>query len=324
MPRIFYNLMTQGGVAGGVKVTLRHVEALRDLGFDAVCYMPPGSVPPAWIEHTAPIEVSPPVGPDDIVVLADDAVRGLMNMLRTDIRIVLLAQNPYLFAAISFETLNAYPDHRFPTIMAVSQPLAATIARAYPQARLEIVPCFADERLFGPAPGKGFAVAYSPRKRQVEGLAIPQLFRRIHPRHASLEWTELSGRTEREVAGAFAASALHLSLSRLESVGMTTLEAMASGCVCAGFPGVGGRIYMTPENGFWAPDEDCEAAADALAEAADLVRTGGPRFAAMVEAGQETARAWSYARFREALEQAWMRIAPQMRKSNGPLPYAAP
>ena len=116
-----------------------------------------------------------------------------------------------------------------------------------------------------------------------------------------------------------AASDHFLSLSRMESVGMTPLEAMACGCVCAGFTGVGGQDFATPENGFWVPEEDCVAAVDALAEAADLLRNGGPALERRLEAGRETARQWSYARFREALEETWMRLAPEARLRDGPL-----
>ncbi len=100
---------------------------------------------------------------------------------------------------------------------------------------------------------------------------------------------------------------------------MTTLEAMAAGCVCAGFTGVGGDEYATPDNGFWVPNEDCEAAADALALAADLSQTGGAPLRLMLEAGHETARQWSYAAFRVALEEVWMRLAPEARLREGPL-----
>lgn len=70
-----------------------------------------------------------------------------------------------------------------------------------------------------------------------------------------------------------------------------------------------------------------EAAAAALAQADDLVRSGGPRLDAMLEASRETAAQWSYARFRVALEEVWMRVAPQARVQTGPLPptsYSAP
>jgi glycosyltransferase involved in cell wall biosynthesis len=117
----------------------------------------------------------------------------------------------------------------------------------------------------------------------------------------------------------FADCELYLSLNRFESVGMTTLEAMASGCLCAGFTGVAGDEYATAQNGFWAPDDDCLAAAEALGAAADVLATGGPRLTQMPEASRETAAMWSYAAFRAALEATWMRLAPEARLRNGPL-----
>jgi glycosyltransferase involved in cell wall biosynthesis len=141
----------------------------------------------------------------------------------------------------------------------------------------------------------------------------------LHPRQADLAWRELDGATEAEVAQTFGASSVHLALPRMEAVGLPSLEAMAAGCVCTGFLGVGGAEYATPDNGVWAPEDDCEAAADALARADDLARTGGPALARMLEAARETAVAWSYARFREALETFWTRHAPDVRVKTGAL-----
>jgi hypothetical protein len=319
MPRILYNLTTQGGVSGGHKMALRHVETLRALGFDAICYLGGGSAAPAWFDHDAPIETAPKIRADDIVVIADDAKRAMEVLAASSIRTVVFAQNPYFCAARAFEALDLVPPDRFPTVMAVSENLAATMRRVYPQAKVEIVPCFADERRFGPAPSKQPGVAFAPRKRPIEAAAIRGFFRKLHAGHADLDWNELNGVSETEVAQAFGRSSLYLSLNKLESVGMTTLEAMASGCLCAGFRGVGGWTYATEDNGLWAPEDDCEAAADALATAADIARTGGPRLTHYVDAARETAERWSYARFRTALEEAWMHIAPEMRLSNAPL-----
>jgi glycosyltransferase involved in cell wall biosynthesis len=100
---------------------------------------------------------------------------------------------------------------------------------------------------------------------------------------------------------------------------MTTLEAMAAGALCAGFTGIGGLEYATPENGFWVAEDDCEAAADALAEACAIATSGGPELARRLEAGYETARQWSYAAFLRQLEETWMRLAPDARLKSGPL-----
>ena len=313
MARILFGLMSQGGIAGGHKMLFRHVEALRELGYDAAFYTNRDNQVPSWFDHGAPVEITPAIAPDDIFVVPDDAPKTMRNVLPAPFRKVILSQNPYPMAAVAFDALDLYPADKLPTFIAVSEGLASTIRRAYPGAQVEIAPCFADERLFRPGPAKRFAVAYAPRKRPLEAQAIRGLFRKLHPRHADLEWVELNGLREAEVARAMGECELFLSLNRLESVGMTTLEAMASGCLCTGFLGVGGREYARPQNGLWVDEDDCEAAADALARAADLVRARSPELEAYRAAAFATAQTWSYARFKPALEAAWSRLAPGLR-----------
>ena len=321
--RIFYLLLSQGReVQGGHKMIIRHVETLRELGFDAHVYIGQGSVAPNWLEHTAALSPAIPLSAGDIVVLPDDAREAIRVSANAPYASVLFSQNPYYFAYHSLSSLQAFSPEKFPTFLTVAPGLRRTLGRLFPDARVETVRCFADERRFQPAKTKQALVACSPRKRPIEAVAIRQMFGKLHPEHADLEWREFIDAPEHEVAQVLAQASLHLSLSRLESVGMTPLEAMAAGCVCAGFTGVGGQEYATSDNGFWVADDDCEAAADALAEAAALVRAGGPPLRRRLEAGFETARQWSYAAFRAELEQVWMRLAPDARIGDGPLAAA--
>ena len=246
-----------------------------------------------------------------------------MQALRFNIgrpeRAVVFSQGGYSLPASGADALDHHPAARFPPVITVGDLTAARIRRLYPQAQVEIIPCFADERVFRPQGHQQLAIAHTPNKRPFETAAIRGLFRRLHQRHADIEWVPLTGADETEVARTFASSALYLSLNRLESVGISTLEAMASGCICAGFLGGGGQQYGTKANGFWVTDDDCEAAADALAKAAGLVASGGPALAEMREAARITAERWSYARFRARLEEVWMRLAPEARLRHAPL-----
>jgi len=317
--RIVYFAFSDGGIQGGHKMILRHVETLRDLGFDAVGYVGAQNVVPAWFDHRAPIEVGTPVRPDDVLVVPDDATHSLSQAARLGQRTVVLSQNPFMYAIHGLRSFAAFPAEDCPPFIAVGPRLAATLRRLHPQAQIELVPCFADERIFRPSAERRRAVAFAPRKRPKEIKAIHSFFRHLYPDRSDLVWTPLAGVREPDMAHAFGASTLHLSLSRLESVGMTPLEAMAAGCVCAGFLGVGGHEFASKENGFWVADDDCEAAADALAQADDLVQSGGAPLARRLDAARETAAQWSYARFRVALEEAWMRLAPDARRRDGPL-----
>lgn len=316
MAKIYYVLWSTGGITGGLKMMIRHVETLRELGFDAYCYI--ASEEPRQVEHRAPM-VRGAVGPNDVVVIPDDANDVLRQCARKPWRPVVIAQNPYLMSALGLEGIDALATAHPLSFMGVSDGLGRTLNRLYPAATVETVRCFADERVFRPPTAKRRAIAFTPKKRPLEAGAIEGLFKRLHRGYDNFGWTRVENATERETAAAFADSAVFLSLNRLESVGMTTLEAMASGCICAGFLGVGGREYATPDNGFWVPDEDCEAAADALAEACAVALEGGPQRARRLEAGYETARQWSYAAFRRQLEETWMRIAPDARLQTTPL-----
>lgn len=316
MPKIFYVIHSSGGITGGQKMAVRHVETLRDLGFDAYCYV--ANQPPGRLSHRAPL-VNGGIAPGTMVVIPDDSADIVRQCVDKPWRTIVFAQNPYYMAIRGLEQIDILGMSPPLTFMAVGERLVATLRRLYPSAEIELVRCFADERTFRPGLPKQPSIAFTPRKRIPESEAIGALFRRLHPHHERFEWARVENASEAETAEAFRASAVFLSLSRLESVGMTTLEAMASGCVCAGFTGVGGLEYASPANGFWAPEDDCEAAADALAEACAVAAAGGPELARRIEAGYETARQWSYAAFRDQLEETWMRLAPEARLKSGPL-----
>ena len=74
---------------------------------------------------------------------------------------------------------------------------------------------------------------------------------------------------------------------------MTLLEAMASGCLAAGFHGSpGGSDSAHAANGLWAPEDDIEACTAQLARACEMVAEGGIAYEAMVARGRQTADAY--------------------------------
>jgi hypothetical protein len=69
------------------------------------------------------------------------------------------------------------------------------------------------------------------------------------------------------------------------------LEAMACGCLVAGYGGTGNfpHPYATATNGIWVPDRTIGAAAEALRAAVQVVREGGEKCNQYLEAGRQTA-----------------------------------
>ena len=304
MPRIVYCLIETQAPRGGHKVGFRHVEALNELGFNALARLPAGKPAPSWIQHRALIEIGGELQQDDILVLPEDATTLLKHYAGAPQRKVVFCQNHFAAAAQGLGLLTRDEAVAYRDYMACSRTVALWLSRFMAHDAVEVVPAFADERRFRPT-DKELAIACTPSKRPFEFAAIRTMVSRLYPGPNRWRWDALQSASEAEVARSFSRASLFLSLSRLEGLGMTTLEAMASGCVPIGFAGVGGQEYAAPTNGIWVDDDELEACADALVRAMALVDRQSAAVAQMRAAAEETAARYSHAAFVAALRDFW-------------------
>ena len=304
MARIVYLILGTGTPRGGHKVALRHVEALRRMGFDAVAWLPESAPLPSWLDHDAAAQSGGPFRDDDVLVFPEDASSAMRQFAPLPQRKVVFCQNHFYAASQGVGLLPQEEALRFGDYMACSETTAQWLARFMPHHAIEIVPAFADERLFAPAP-KDLSIACSPGKRPLEFRAIQTILRRIHTGRAPWRWAVIQDKSEAEVAAIMGQATLFLSLSRLEGLGMTTLEAMASGCVVVGFTGMGGLEYATATNGLWVGEDDLVACAEQLSRAMTWVEARQPAVGHMQAAARRTAAGYSHARFMSALEAFW-------------------
>lgn len=305
MSRIVYVAPRPGSNTGGNKIIFRHVEALQALGYDAVVRSPAPLAPPTWFSHTAAMEdTSRPIDDDDILVIAEDAQIVLSRCAKRPNRKVIFCQNTYAMAGNGFASLPNDVRANYRTFMACNTGVAGFIARYFDYETISVVPAFADDRIFRPAP-KGPVIACTPRKRPAEYKAIRYMFARLYTGPTLWTWEALETATEFDTAAAMGRASLFLSLARMEAHSITILEAMASQCLIAGFTGIGPREYTTPINGFWVDEDDCEAAAVALVQAAILADRGGGPAALMRHSAGATAARWTHAGFVETLSSFW-------------------
>ena len=107
-------------------------------------------------------------------------------------------------------------------------------------------------------------VAFAPHKRPLEAAFIRDLFRAGGRENRQIPWIEIAKMNESQVAAVLGESAIYLSLCRLEAFAQSILEAMACGCILAGFTGIGAREYTTARNGFWTEEDDCAGCVEQL------------------------------------------------------------
>lgn len=294
-PRIVYLTYPATEVAGGIKIAFRHVESLRAAGFDAATASH-GAKKPGWFETSAPIlDLDTQLPDDDILVFPENNYGFLRQYSSRLNRKLVFCQNQYyvLSGLGGPGGQRDYADFGVTGIMSSSRSVAEFCRLRFPKMPSALVPVGINQSLFTAIGKKKLQIAFVPRKRQMEAGFIWDLFRAKNPEYADVPWRVLHSMPERQVAVILSESAVSLALCRYESLGMTILESMLSGCVTAGFTGFGAREFTTAQNGFWAEEDDCIQCADLLGRAVRLAATGGPDYTKMLGAARESAAYYS-------------------------------
>jgi glycosyltransferase involved in cell wall biosynthesis len=304
MARIVYLSWPAKEITGGIKMIFRHAEVLREAGFSASVATPDGE-PPTWFETTAPlIPFKQLVANADILVFPENHAGFFKEFASWSNRKVVFCQNQFQVHR-GLADRQDYADFGVSAIICPSQEVASFCRRRFPDLPVVIVPYPVDRALFRPREPKHIQIAFMPRKRASEAAFIRDLFRAENPAFRAVPWVEITKVSEKQVAQTLGESSVYLSLSRFEAFGLSTLEALSSGCIVAGFTGIGGREYATSKNGFWAPEDDCVVAVEQLVRAVRLSMEGGDRYRDMVESAGATADYYSPARFRERVTTCW-------------------
>lgn len=304
-PRIIYLSWPAKEITGGIKLVFRHVEILREVGFEAIVATPDGQ-PPQWFETTAPMtDLSTPIRDDDVLVFPENHHGMLERFSGRPNRKVVFCQNPFM-AFRGLGGKESYADFGVSAILAVSRQTVEFCRQRFPALPAEYVPGFVDRRLFVFQPQKRLQIALAPGKRPHETGFIRDLFCAKHVEFRNVPWVELAGMAEQKVAEILKHSAIYLALSRFEALPLSILEAFACGCVVAGFTGFGAREYTTASNGFWAAEEDdCLDCVAQLARAVHLASTGGSLHSDMLGAAHHVANYYSRERAARRLIGFW-------------------
>lgn len=305
--RIVFLCPPGGKINGGIKYIFRMAEALIAAGFDAVVYEKDAAIP-AWFASSAPLIGGDSIGPraGEILVLPEDQPDLLRMVANWPQRKIIYCQN-HFYAAIGALGCASFADYGVTDILCSSQTIMAYCRERHPGVTLHYVPCAVDPQRFAPRSKQPY-IAFIPRKRPVEAIYLRDLFNHSYPAWRQIGWQEIGNASEDAVAAALGDAAVFLSLSRLDGFGLTPLEAMAAGCVVAGFTGIGGQDYATPQNGFWAAEDDFPGCLKALGQALTLWQQGGAALTAYHAATATTTSRYTPEIFTMAVKQAWTSI----------------
>jgi hypothetical protein len=304
-PNAIYFPFTKPPVTGGDFVACDHIAELMRLGFDAKALYLAGDEGLAQFPVPVLRGLDLEIHDGDMFVIGEIYRDVFENLRGMNCQVVMLNQNPF-YSYVGFDSvaaLNAYP---LAFIVTPSDVAAKRLRDAGVRHAIHTIRPALPE-MFKPGPKK-LQIAYSPSKRQEEAHYIRWAFAGAAPEFARVPWIALDGLTRPECARILSSSAIYAAFPQLESLGLMSLEAMASGCHVTGYTAIGGEEYAAKENGDWIKDGDHASfiAALKLACANFASQAADPKPAAALK----TASEYSLENFRTRVAEVYRLVPP--------------
>ena len=245
------------GTIGGVKIHYQMVDALNAGGRPAfVVHGKPG-FRCTWFANQTPVVSAGSVDlrSGDVVVVPEEWVAHIPKM-PADVTKVIFNQNVYttfLWGDPWPRVRDVYSREDIGRVVVVSGDNLEYIGYAFPAVPTAVVQYLIDPARFHAGRSKTRSIAYMPRKRRDEATEVLAL---LGVRGALDGWevVPIAGRSEAETAEILQRASVFLSFSLREGFGLPPAEALACGCVVAGFHGFGGRD-ISP-HALWVSDGD--------------------------------------------------------------------
>lgn len=246
--QVLYASFATRDLSGGVAVHLHHIAMLRAAGVDAALWLPqPGT--PAWMGEVPVVAgATLEVGADDLVVLPEAPVVAGVDPA-PGARKIIFNQNHFYTYATWDAPLDVYPGWSpAPAVWAVSEESAQVLRALNPALPVTVVPPPVDPAVFAPAARKS-GVALLGKKRPHEAVLLRRLLE-ADPRVPYGAVHVLVDVGREEVVRVLAEAAVFVALSHTDSFGLPVAEALASGCLVAGYDG-GGGVALFDAPGAW-------------------------------------------------------------------------
>jgi glycosyltransferase involved in cell wall biosynthesis len=207
-------------------------------------------------------EVKSGLSKNDIVVVPE--YLALIKDQFLPARSFLFVQNyPHLYPDHAELAGKSYVEFGYEQVLYCSTFLKTKLNREPPE-NIWHIPNFIDLARFKPDESKRITGRVLAMRRKVpEGLKTI----RTLLKHRGIELVVVDGLNESQLIDEYQKSDIFVTVSRVEGFGLPPLEAMACGCVVAGFTGGGASEYMIDQQtALVADDSDYEGLAEAVLE----------------------------------------------------------
>lgn len=253
---------------GGIKILYRHVDALNANGFDAAILHTGRGFRCKWFENqTRVADLSDTsIKPTDILVLPETSEKDFTQrdrwslnlhkrqarmLTQLDVPRVIFNQNAYYtFKGHGFDASSIDMLYRQPNtigVFSVSDDNKRYLELAFPDLSVRRVRYGFDPNVFFvPNKPKKKQIAFMPRKNRQDVDQVLNILR-LRGHVSDFDLVAIDGMSESQAAQVMRESLIFLSFGHPEGCAMPPSEAMACGCVVAGYHGRGASEYFRAE-----------------------------------------------------------------------------
>ncbi len=270
--RILYICYDSLVPSGGVKVIYSHVSHLVENGYPAFVVHNQAGFKPPWLNCNVPIlyaDGNLQISQDDIIVIPEDHKTAIKECKNINTRKYIFCQNHfYVFKGL--QNGDSWQDYGISGVFCCSDIISKFIRSVFDYDEAPVIHNAINLDLFKPH-RKRLQIAYMSRKSPGELDFIRNLFNKLYKQNKQIPWVCIDNVDESKVAEIMSKSAIFLSTSVYEGLGLPPIEAMACGCIVVGFHGDGGLEYATDDNGFWCERSNIIECARTLKHVVSLV-----------------------------------------------------
>ncbi len=218
------------------------------------------------------------VNREDIAVIPEGFPNVMEKFAPIVCKKIVLAQSWYFILA-SLQIGQNWQQFGITDVISISRGITEHINAIMPGINIKNVSQSIDRKLFRKysAAEKQPKIAFMPGRTQdavIKTYSVIKAFYCFYPQFKSVRFDELNGLSKTQFAQRLGTSTLCLYTDEIAGFGTMPLEAMAVGTHVVGWMPPGGKEYMTPDNGFWAPNGDVFPLAELLGKAVEKMLAG--------------------------------------------------
>ena len=218
------------------------------------------------------------INPEDFVIIPEGFPNVMEKFSQIACKKIILAQSWY-YILNSMQIGQKWQQFGIQDVMSISSGVSEYINAIMPGLKIKNCTQEIDREIFkkNKITDKFPKIAFMPGRSQdavMKTYNVIKTFYSFYPNFRWVRFDELKGLSKEEFAERLASSSICLYTDEIAGFGTMPLEAMACGTHVVGWTPLGGKEYMTADNGFWAANGDIFQLAELLGIAVEKMITG--------------------------------------------------